>query len=245
MILPPPAGGLHFRTPLDHRVRQRECAAVVPGAACQVRPVTNKEPLVATELQDGAKYALRFLRQSLSDPLKVGAILPSSRLLARAMVRDLRFGAGHVVLELGPGTGALTVEIQRRMVAGCRYLGIERDAGFVELLASRFPGLEFSAGSAEHAESICRTLGIEKVDNVISGLPFATMKPGSQDAILNALGRVLRPGSVFRTFQYVHAYALPPAVRFRQQMGLRFGRHERSEAHLANFPPAYVLTWVA
>jgi phosphatidylethanolamine/phosphatidyl-N-methylethanolamine N-methyltransferase len=200
---------------------------------------------VATELQDGAKYALRFLRQSLSDPLNVGAILPSSRLLAREMVRDLRFGERDVVLELGPGTGALTVEIRRHMVEGCRYLGIERDSGFVELLASRFPGLEFAAGCAEDADVICRGQGIDAASSVISGLPFATMKPAAQDAILASLTSVLRPGSVFRTFQYVHAYALPSAVRFRQQMALRFGRHERSEAHLANFPPAYVLTWVA
>ena len=78
---------------------------------------------------------------------------------------------------------------------------------------------------------------------IICGLPFASLPLATQDAIIDSLEDLVPPGGLFRTFQYVHAYFLPAAVRFRRRMNRTFGPHHRSPAVLANLPPAYVLTW--
>ena len=51
---------------------------------------------------------LLFARRWLKDPMKVGAVAPSSPVLARAMVKALDLEPGQTCLEIGPGTGAFT-----------------------------------------------------------------------------------------------------------------------------------------
>ncbi|MCA8971690.1 MAG: SAM-dependent methyltransferase [Planctomycetes bacterium] len=180
----------------------------------------------------------------MKNPKSVGAIAPSSAQLADAMVRGIsELEPGSTVLELGPGTGAFTAAIRDSLPAGVHYVGIEIEGRFVDLLRERFPGLEFAHGSAANAGRIVDERGRRPVRCVISGLPFASLPVEIQDGIVTALLDVLEPGAVFRTFQYVHAYRLPKAVRFRKQMGELFGRLERSKPVLRNLPPAYCLTW--
>ena len=47
----------------------------------------------------------------------------------------------------------------------------------------------------------------------------------------------------FRTFQYVHAYRMKAAQRFRARMEERFEHFERLSPVLRNVPPAYVLRY--
>jgi phospholipid N-methyltransferase len=47
----------------------------------------------------------------------------------------------------------------------------------------------------------------------------------------------------FRTFQYVHAYGLRAARRFRAIMAERFAGFERSGPVVRNVPPAFVLRY--
>lgn len=185
----------------------------------------------------------KFLREFIKNPGSVGAIAPSSPQLASAMVRGLPGIENGSVLEFGPGTGAFTAAINDSLPANARYLGIEIEARFVELLGARFPNLEFEHGSAADASKIVDARGLRPVRAVISGLPFASLPVEIQDGIVKGLLDVLEPGSLFRTFQYVHAYRLPKAIRFRQQMSGLFGKLTRSRPILRNLPPAYCLTW--
>jgi hypothetical protein len=66
-----------------------------------------------------------------------------------------------------------------------------------------------------------------------------------QRGTVDGVGRVLRGDGEFRTFQYVHAYCLPAARRFRRLMAERFSRCARSRPVLWNVPPAFVLTYSA
>ena len=63
------------------------------------------------------------------------------------------------------------------------------------------------------------------------------------DEIIGNLDRLLGPGSVFRMFQYVHAYYLPSAVRFRRHMTPLFSDYRCEALVVRNLPPALVLTW--
>ena len=58
---------------------------------------------------------LKFTQQALSDFQKTAAVAPSSRYLVQAMVEPLPLANAKVVVEFGPGTGAMTRELLRRM----------------------------------------------------------------------------------------------------------------------------------
>ena len=190
-------------------------------------------------LSDTTRFLLAFAR----DPSAIGAVAPSSRTLARAMCVGLEVGTDELVLEFGPGTGPFTDQIRRNIPDSACYLGIERDTAFVGLLQKRYPDLSFVTGSAEHAAEFSRQTSEKPVGSIISGLPFANLPPTAQDGIIESILRLLPVGGMFRTFQYVHAYALPTAVRFRRRMAATLGPSQRSRLVLRNMPPAFVLSW--
>jgi phosphatidylethanolamine/phosphatidyl-N-methylethanolamine N-methyltransferase len=188
---------------------------------------------------------LSFLREFVCNPLTVGAIAPSSPNLARAMLHNLTLNGEDTVLELGPGTGAFTSFIRAALPNPQHYLGIELEPRFVLLLKKEFPDLHFIQGNAEHAVQLYQQTPLKLPSVIISGLPFASFRRQTQDKIIDNMGELMSSGSVFRTFQYVHAYALPSAVRFRHAMDDLFFSHHRSQVMFNNIPPAYVLTWKA
>ncbi|MEK7767074.1 MAG: hypothetical protein AAB368_12630, partial [bacterium] len=153
------------------------------------------------------------------------------------------------ILELGPGTGPVTAEILKSLTRPGNgplrrsYLGIELEPDFVRVLRRRFPGARFVTTSAERADVECRKARLAPVRAVISSLPFACLPASVQDGVIRCLGRLVRRGCHFRTYQYVHAYLLPSAARFRRKMDACLGPHRLTATIVGNVPPAFVLTW--
>lgn len=186
---------------------------------------------------------VRFVRAALRSPGHIGAVAPSSAALSRAMLAGLDLTDGRPVLELGPGTGPFTRLIHQRIADPAAYLGIERDPGLARNLRRRMPALHVVCGSAEDAVEHLREAGHERVGTIVSGLPFASLPDRVQEGVFAALQRLMGPGTVFRTFQYVPSWPLPQAVRFRRRMRRMFGAPAVSRPVLRNLPPAIVLSW--
>lgn len=184
-----------------------------------------------------------FLRSWLRSPGSTGAVLPSSQYLADAMAQVVDRYERPIVAELGPGTGALTNGVQRAMPEGGRHLAVELNAGFAKRLADRFPAVEVIHDSATELERLLKDRDIEHADAVVSGLPFAAFPVGLQRDVLDAVVSSLDPdGGVFTTFNYIGAYSMPAARRFRVLLRQRFADVVVSGPVLRNIPPAYVLT---
>src|ERR1043165_6351025 len=64
-------------------------------------------------LDDG----VRFIRSWMEKPLAIGAVTPSSRMLARRMARYVDPKTDGPVIELGPGTGPVTEALVARGIA--------------------------------------------------------------------------------------------------------------------------------
>lgn len=190
---------------------------------------------------DGLGFFGRFLK----NPNAVGAVLPSSRYLARALVGDLsHLRAGELVVEYGPGTGPMTSVIRERLPAEVRYLGVELQPAFCDLLSARFPDMEFHCGSAGDVQEILAARGLPRPSRIISGLPFASLPAVVQDEVVKGLEWALQEsGCDFRTFQYAHAYGMKAARRFRALMDARFEQFERLGPIVRNVPPAFVLRY--
>lgn len=204
-------------------------------------PTRASQPAASRNgLRDGLGFFGRFLR----NPSSVGAVLPSSRYLSRAIVGRLDLAPGELIVEYGPGTGPATTAVRERLPTQARYLGIELDPRFHRLLTERFPTLDFHLGSAGDLPAILAERGLPKPTRIISGLPFATLPPKVQDQVIEGIVWALRGGNGdFRTFQYVHAYGMRAARRFRAVMQERFGGFERLGPVMRNVPPAFVLRY--
>ena len=180
-----------------------------------------------------------FLRQFVRSPRTVGAVMPSSASLARAMLAPIDFAAARTIVEFGPGSGAFTGEIAKRLKPGCRYLGIELNPAFVRTLALAYPGLAFVHGSVADLARILALQGIETIDAIVCGLPWATLPVSLQERVFAAIDDVLVPGGVFVTFGYVQSLVLPGAQALRRRLRHGFAEVARSPVVWRNVPPAF------
>ncbi len=155
------------------------------------------------------------------------------------MLAPVDFSAAPVIVEFGPGTGAFTREIARRLRPGSHYLGIELNEAFTHGLTANFPHLAFAHGSVADLASILPQRGIGAIDAVICGLPWATLPVALQERVFAGLDRFLRPGGVFATFGYFQSLVLPGAQALRQRLRRSFADVRRSPVVWANVPPAF------
>lgn len=189
------------------------------------------------------KENLQFLQAFLKNPLKVGAIAPSSPELAAEMLQGIQPDDHNIVLELGVGTGAITRFLRNIVPSKDSYLGLELDSGLVKTLNKNFPDMNIICGNAADAYSIHANSGLGKVRYVVCCLPFVSLPKEISDNVLTEIQKFMDEGCELRIFQYAHGYYLPPAIKLREFMKNRYGKSRRSPLVLKNVPPAFTLTW--
>jgi len=190
-------------------------------------------------LREHMLMASRFFRS----PRTVGAVSASSQAMARHMVAEIETDRPVTVVELGPGTGAFTRAIVERIPPGSRFLAIDLEQAFVDQVRRRWPTVECVRASAVDLERLVEQRHLGPVDHIVSGLPFASLPVEDTRAILDGIEHTLRPGGTFTTFQYVHAYLMPPGRLFRLEMSERMGGPPHRRLVLKNFPLSFILTW--
>jgi phospholipid N-methyltransferase len=185
------------------------------------------------------RQAALFLRQFVRSPRSVGAVLPSSAALARAMLAPIDFTSARTIVEFGPGTGAFTRHIAARLAPGCRYLGIELNPDFVRGLAKAFPSLAFVHGSVADLGQILAARRIGPIDAIVCGLPWASLPMSLQETVFAAIDLTLVPGGVLATFGYLQSLALPGAWTLRRRLRRDFAEVGHSPVVWGNVPPAF------
>ncbi|SDP94489.1 Phospholipid N-methyltransferase [Actinopolyspora xinjiangensis] len=179
-----------------------------------------------------------FVTRAVREPSTVGAVLPSSPVLAREMAAIVPSTERPVVVELGPGTGALSGAIAERVPEGGRHIAVEVDPGMCEHLRSTAPWLEVVRGDAMRLGELLAENGVDSVDAVVSGLPWSLFTAESQRRILREVGSVLAPGGGFTTIAYAHALGMSGARRFRSRLGDAFDEVITTRTVWRNVPPA-------
>ncbi len=183
---------------------------------------------------------IAFLREFLRHPFTVAAVTPSSGPLADTITASVPATGSPTVVELGPGTGAFTAAVQRRLAGRGRHVAIEINERFAAPLAMRFPQVDVVVGDAAHLRDVLQRHGLGHADVIVSGLPWAAFAAERQDDLLGAVTEVLAPDGVFTTFAYTATLWAPPAVRLRRSLHARFEEVVPGRTVWANFPPALV-----
>jgi len=156
------------------------------------------------------------------------------------MVSWIDWKRAKAVVEYGPGLGAITQEVLKVKRPATHLFVIEKEPAFVEKLRERFPGLTVYQRCALEVQALCQHEGIEGVDAIVSGLPWAAFSAGLQSSLLDAMMKVLRPGGQFATFAYLHGLMLPAGQRFRRLLDSYFEEVAVSPVVWRNLPPAVV-----
>jgi phosphatidylethanolamine/phosphatidyl-N-methylethanolamine N-methyltransferase len=199
-----------------------------------------------------------FFRQFRQRFETTGAIAPSSRFLASAMARPLKQRADDApvrVLEIGPGTGAVTRTLVKHIREGDRFDLVELNEAFAEMLNTRFDNepawKRVREQSQVHVVPIQEFDTEEPYDFVISGLPLNNFPTALVDEIFEAYFRLLKPGGVLSYFEYQFVRSIRTRVGKRQERDrlttidstmksytdrLRF----RRDWIFVNLPPAWV-----
>jgi phosphatidylethanolamine/phosphatidyl-N-methylethanolamine N-methyltransferase len=184
-----------------------------------------------------SRSAWRFVEAFIREPLKVGALWPSSSGLSKLIVDSCDFAPGDAVVELGPGTGSFTGLLLEKLRGRGRMLAMELSETNIAELRQRYPHCETIHDSAEN---LPKHLNGARAKCIVSGLAWGNMFPAMQDRIFNAMIESLAPEGQFVAFAYVHARFYPTTIRFRKLMFSRFKRVELTPIIWRNLPPAYV-----
>lgn len=177
---------------------------------------------------------VRFLRSWIEKPLHMGAVMPSSRILARTMAHYVDLTSNGPVVELGPGTGAITAALVERGVDQSRLVLVEYNPGFCALLRERYPLAKIVQGDAYRLRETLWNALSTPAAAVVSGLPLVTKPMLTRLRLIRDAFAALAPGAPFVQFTYS---VVPPIPKSLPGVST-----EASERIWMNLPPARV--WV-
>lgn len=163
-------------------------------------------------LLSGIKDDARFLRNWASKPLTTGAVSPSGKALTERMAETVDIHSDLPVIELGPGTGAVTKALLKRGVKPQNLFAVEFNPDFCKLLHKRFPECNILQGDAYALGKTLKDHGIEEVASIVSSLPLFTRPLADRVKLLSAALSLMPRGGEFIQF----SYALVPPVKTQE-----------------------------
>ncbi|MET0904756.1 MAG: methyltransferase [Bradyrhizobiaceae bacterium] len=177
---------------------------------------------------------VRFIRSWIDKPLHMGAVMPSGKALARTMAQYVDPKGAGPVIELGPGTGAITTALVAHGVDQKRLVLVEFNPTFCALLRERYPQATVVQGDAYTLRDTLWDVLKEPASAVVSGLPLVTKPMLTRLKLIRDAFAALAPSAPFVQFTYSVAPPIPKSLP-----GVST---EASERIWMNLPPARV--WV-
>jgi phosphatidylethanolamine/phosphatidyl-N-methylethanolamine N-methyltransferase len=177
---------------------------------------------------------VRFIRSWIDKPLHMGAVMPSGKALARTMAQYVDPKGTGPVIELGPGTGAITTALVAHGIDQKRLVLVEFNPTFCALLRERYPQATVVQGDAYTLRDTLWDVLKEPASAVVSGLPLVTKPMLTRLKLIRDAFAALAPSAPFVQFTYSVAPPIPKSLP-----GVST---EASERIWMNLPPARV--WV-
>lgn len=167
-----------------------------------------------------------FFRECLKEFEKTGTAFPTSKWAASALTDPLRGKRGPKrILEIGPGTGPVTVKILEDMAPEDRLMICEINPRFMQALKENLadnPNFIAHRDRIEFFEGPVQELPEHQhYDVIVCALPFLNFELQTVEEIFTKLKRVGAPGTVMTYYQYIGMRSLSRAVsspRTRQRM---------------------------
>jgi len=148
-----------------------------------------------------------FWRQFRSQYFTTGSVVPSSRALGRALARHVHASPPpRRILEVGPGTGAVTRVLVDAICPGDALDIVEINGAFIEIIHQRFAEEPAFGRVKEQTQILHRPLqevpGEAIYDFMISGVPLNNFSLSLVEEIFASYRRLLKPDGVLSYFEY-------------------------------------------
>src|SRR5258708_27547337 len=158
-----------------------------------------------------------FIGEALANFPMVGAISPSSKYLANAMLDPLPLERTRIAVELGAGTGAITSALLDRLPLSATLLVFEINGRFFDCLRRTIsdPRVILINSSVEYLDSELHRRGIQPVDVAVSSLGLAFMPDRQRHALFERLVPFLTSSSAFTRSPCIHPVHFPAVLLLR------------------------------
>jgi phospholipid N-methyltransferase len=153
-----------------------------------------------TTLQD----TLAFTRRFIAHYRQIGALVPSSQAVARVMSAAMQpIATGHVIVELGAGTGVFTRQLLRDYPHN-PIVAVELDADLAARLRRNCPTAHIVEGDASQLSAHLSALGFThaQVGGIVSAIPFVSLPDTIRMNIFRAMANVLPTGRPYAQITY-------------------------------------------
>ena len=208
----------------------------MPLLALQVLEKKIERRIRRFEQRNGVRLLdeMAFIRSWIEKPISMGAVTPSGRMLARAMARYVDPDIPGPIIELGPGTGAVTKALVDKGVEVERLVLVEFNPNFCKLLRQRYPEATVIQGDAYRIGHLLGGLLKEPAAAVVSGLPLQTKPFKRRLQLMEEAFGLMAPDAPLVQFTYAMVSPIP-------MRPVAVSAHA-SELIWQNLPPARV--WV-
>jgi phosphatidylethanolamine/phosphatidyl-N-methylethanolamine N-methyltransferase len=155
---------------------------------------------------------MQFIRSLIEKPLSMGAVMPSSKALARTMARYVDPAASGPVIELGPGTGPVTEALVQHGIDPGRLVLVEFNQDFCRLLRTRYPAATVVQGDAYRLRRLLQTYVCEPAAAVVSSLPLLTKPLRTRLRLIADVMALTAKGAPFVQFTYGVVPPIPKSL---------------------------------
>lgn len=171
-----------------------------------------------------------FLLQQIRNGRKNASITPSSKFLAKQMLKWIDWQHIDSVIELGAWTWIFTEYICKYAKPATKIIVIEIEDVYAQILQDKFKDtILLEKDDVKNIESIRQKHHIQKIDLIISWLPFLPA-----ESIHDEMKKYISQGTIFRSFTYQPSVFKKKYADFPiRQIGYTF----------LNIPPARVY-WI-
>ncbi len=138
-----------------------------------------------------------FLAKFIAKGRTISSAVPSSPAMVASVLEHVDFSRPGTIVELGAGTGPVTEQIVEQLRPHHRFVAVENDPDFCDVLRRRFPDITLLQADATRIADPLANLGIHKVDYVLSGLPTPNLPGRGMIRLSRWLRKVLAPDGVF------------------------------------------------
>ena len=142
-----------------------------------------------------------FVSELLHSPAKIGAVVPSSNMLARRIADQIHYTDNAHVLEIGAGTGVITQAMLERDIPLTSIIIVEQSAKMTNFLNQRFPGITVLQTNAINLTKVIEPTQYS-INTIVSSLPLRSMPKDTVTEIIQQIKTVLPKNGRYIQFTY-------------------------------------------
>ncbi|PIN91208.1 hypothetical protein COU57_01445 [Candidatus Pacearchaeota archaeon CG10_big_fil_rev_8_21_14_0_10_32_14] len=141
----------------------------------------------------------------LKDKSGVASIVPSSKSTVKIICGMIPYREENTIIEYGPGTGAITKGLLKKMGNDSQLILIEQNNELYNSLTKQFTSdsrVSIFHDLAQNVKNILQRKSIYEVDTIVSGIPFSYLDDITAQLIVDQSKNLLKIGGQLIVYQF-------------------------------------------